>query len=511
MPRRPYETPTFTLPRQLPRVAIVGRPNVGKSTLINRIIGQRRAIVDDQPGVTRDRAWYEADWCGHDFYLIDTGGIIPNSEEGFDRLIREQVNLALAEADVVLFLLDGKDGCMPADDTIAHQLRQQKVPVVLGVNKIDHRDQAPNIYEFLSLGLGEPTAVSAVHGFGGVGNLLDEIVKAFPAPNTEDDASVLPERLQALLDAQEKTVQSESGDDADDVDELEINWDALDDSEEATGDDGKGSQMPTIPKVALVGRPNVGKSSILNRLAGEERVIVSDIPGTTRDAVSTLIEQDDQAMLLVDTAGVRKKSKVDFGVELFSVDRTLHAMDDADVVLMVVDATEGINQQEKRLIEMSNEKGCGLILVINKWDMVKDKATNTPKMMEMDIRSHIPHANFAELLFVSAKTGKHIDKIVPSVVEVMTNAHRRVSTGTVNQVIREALALNPPPPVKNKVLNVLYATQARTAPPTFILFVNSPKCVRPEYERYLEKKLRENIEFSGTPIRIKFRAREKTR
>ncbi len=486
--------PKILLSAKKPVVAIVGRPNVGKSTFINRIIGERRAIVDDKPGVTRDRALYEADWCGTDFYLMDTGGLVPDSDATFDKHIRQQVMVAMAEADVILFLVDGRDGVMPADSTIANLLRRQNHPVILGVNKIDTIELVTNIYEFAELGLGEPMSVSSVHGFGGVGNLLDAIVEACPAP---------PEQ---------------SADDADhDPDAIEMDDEAMDalwsdDDDSATGDvEPVNEDEVLVPRVALVGRPNVGKSSLVNAMLGE-RVIVTDIPGTTRDAIHTVMTQTqkdgtEQTMVLIDTAGVRKKSKVEFGVELFSVDRTIRAMDDADVVLMVVDATEGIAQQEKRLIEMSNEKGCGLIIVVNKWDLIEDKGPNSAKEMEATMRASIPHASFAKFIFVSAVKGQRMKSVIPAVQEVMTNARRRVSTSVVNQVMREALSLNPPPPVKNKILNILYATQARVAPPTFVLFVNDPKCVRPEYERYLERKLRDNIEFSGTPIRLRFRAR----
>lgn len=486
--------PAITLTSK-PVVAIVGRPNVGKSTFINRIIGERRAIVDDQPGVTRDRALYEADWCGTDFYLMDTGGLVPDSDATFDKHIRQQVMVAMAEADVILFLVDGRDGVMPADSTIANLLRRQNHPVIIGVNKIDTIELVANTYEFAELGLGEPMSVSSVHGFGGVGNLLDAIVEACPKP---------PENAEPQAD------DSAIGDIDDEA--MDALWSDDDDTADGGDEPAAEDEAPLIPRVALVGRPNVGKSSLVNAMLGEERVIVTDIPGTTRDAIHTVMTQKqkngtDQTMVLIDTAGVRKKSKVDFGVELFSVDRTIRAMDDADVVLMVVDATEGIAQQEKRLIEVSNEKGCGLIIVVNKWDLVPDKGPNSAKEMEAQMRASVPHASFAKFLFVSAVKSQRMKAIIPAVQEVMTNARRRVSTSVVNQVMREALSLNPPPPVKNKVLNILYATQARVAPPTFVLFVNDPKCVRPEYERYLERKLRDNIEFSGTPIRLRFRAR----
>lgn len=517
------------LPIAKPVVAIIGRPNVGKSTFVNRLVGNRRAIVDDQPGVTRDRAYYETDWCGHDFWVVDTGGLIPDSEEAFDPLIRGQVQYALHEADVVVFLVDGRDGVMPADLIIAQDLRKLALdkPVVLGVNKIDSPEMLANVYEFCSLGLSskgnpcEPVAVSAQHGFGGVGNLLDEIVSHFGKPKyvlqQEADAAaqLLADEAQLITPLAPSNFSEENEDSLDMLDDLDSDdWDEEDDGDY---DDTDGpevievlSEARPIPKVALVGRPNVGKSSIFNALVGHPRVIVSDIPGTTRDTILTRLVQDDVAYDMLDTAGIRRKGKVDYGIEWFSVDRSLDAMEQADVTLLVLDAVDGVTDQDKTLADLANRKGRGLIVVVNKWDQVPDKNTKSLAEMEKTFRQQLPHIGYAPFLFVSALKGQRVNLLLPTVQRVMTNTRRRISTSVINQVFREALSYNPPPPFKNKVLNILYATQAAVAPPTFVLFVNHPKCLKPDYRRYLERKLRDNIEMEGCPLRLLVRERQKT-
>lgn len=449
----------------LPTIAIIGRPNVGKSTLINRIVGERKAIVDDQPGVTRDRAFYAGDWCGYEFMMVDTGGIIPNSDEMFDKLIVEQVDIAVNESDVILFLVDGRDGVTPADLDIAQRLRKKagKTPIVVGVNKIDTPSQQANIHEFHELGLGEPVAVSAIHGFGGVGNLLDEIVKNFGDMNQKT-----PDELEAEADM----------------------------------------DLPAIPRVALVGRPNVGKSSIFNGLVKRNRSIVSSVSGTTRDSVETHLDDGEHSVIMIDTAGVRKRGKVDYGVEMFSVDRTLKAVDEAHITLLVMDATEGLTDQDKKMVEFSNKKGNGLVILVNKWDLIEDKGPSSTRDFGGDLLRDLPHGRFASVLFVSAEHQQRIPTILPEIARVYENMQRRVSTNLVNQILREAVSLSPPPAVKNKLPNFLYATQASQCPPTFILFMNDAKLLKQSYQRYLEKRLRENIDFSGTPIRIMARSRE---
>lgn len=447
-----------------PVVAVIGRPNVGKSTLVNRIIGSRKAIVDDVPGVTRDRSYYDAEWQGKAFTLIDTGGLMPEAdlaEHPFAELINRQVELALEESDLVVFLVDGQSGITPVDTDIAEQLRRSKKPVLLTVNKIDRKEQQALAAEFYALALGDPLHLSALHGNVGVGDMLDEVINRLPVkpPEVQDD-----ERI----------------------------------------------------RIALVGRPNVGKSSILNALLGEERTIVSDISGTTRDAIDVPVLYNGQEFVLVDTAGIRKKGKVDYGIEMFSVDRSIRALRETDVTIVVLDATENLNNQEacmvtdqdKRLIEMSNEAGRALVIVVNKWDLIPDKTSKTADQFKKKLKQELPHASFAPILFTSAAKGQRLTHIFELAKTVCENARRRVKTSLVNEVLTEAFTLSPPPPIKNKRLKILYATQASAAPPTFILFVNDAKLMKDSYRRYLEKKLRENFEFEGTPIVIVPRSRE---
>lgn len=447
-----------------PTVAVIGRPNVGKSTFVNRIIGSRKAIVDDMPGVTRDRSYYEVEWQGREFVLVDTGGVMPDAEKDehpFADLINMQVDIALTEADLVIFLVDGQAGITSVDQDVAEQLRRSGKPVLLTVNKIDRFDQKALAAEFYELSLGEPHSLSALHGNLGVGDLLDEITKRLPVQAEDENAS------------------------------------------------------PAI-RIALVGRPNVGKSSILNALLGEERSIVSDISGTTRDAINAPVVHDDREFVLVDTAGIRKKGKVDYGVEMFSVDRSIRALREADVTMMVLDATENrqsqtasmVTDQDKKIIEMSNESGRGLVLVVNKWDLIPDKTSNTVDQFKKKLYQELPHASFAPVLFTSAAKGQRLQNIYELAQTVHENANRRVKTSLVNEVMSEAFTLSPPAPIKNKRLKLLYATQVGVAPPTFILFVNDAKLMKDSYRRYLEKKLRENFEFGGTPIVIVPRSRD---
>lgn len=448
----------------VPVVAVVGRPNVGKSTLINRFLGSRQAIVDDMPGVTRDRAYYDAEWQGKHFALIDTGGLLPEEAgeqkpEDFTRLVNQQIQLALEEADVVLFVVDGRSGITAIDEAVAHKVRQAGKPVFLVVNKIDRKDQEALAAEFYALGLGTPLPVSAMHGTVGVGDLLDTVMAELPkVPEQEVSGAI---------------------------------------------------------RFTLAGRPNVGKSSIANALLGKQRTIVSNVPGTTRDAIDVDFNDGDQEFTLVDTAGIRKKGKVGYGVEMFSVDRSLRAIRDSDVTVVVLDATENlekgvkdfITDQDKKIIEASNEAGRALVLVVNKWDLVPDKTPNTTEEYKKIIHNTVPHARWAPVVFTSALTGQRLTKVLDVIREVYANSHRRIQTSVLNQLVNEAVALTAPPIVKNRQLKVLYATQARVAPPTFVLFVNDAKLLKDQYRRYLEKRFRENIELTGTPVAIVARNR----
>ncbi|MEM0950531.1 MAG: ribosome biogenesis GTPase Der [Cyanobacteria bacterium P01_H01_bin.74] len=445
-------------------VAVVGRPNVGKSTFVNRIIGARSAIVDDTPGVTRDRSYHEVSWQGHTFTLIDTGGIMPEPDletHPFAELINLQVDIAVTEADLIVFLVDGHDGVTPVDETIAQALRQSNKPVLLAVNKIDNPAQQHNSAEFFSLSLGTPYSLSALHGNIGVGDLLDEVLKSLPAADTEPD------------------------------------------------EDGG-------IKIALVGRPNVGKSSLLNAMLGEDRAIVSDISGTTRDAIQAPLVVDDQLFWLVDTAGIRKKGKVGYGIEQFSVDRSLRAIRSADVTVMVLDATENesntlgnmVTDQDKKIIETSNAAGKALVILINKWDLIANKTPSSSDQLKKRLLLELPHASFAAFVFTSAVKKQRITAVFNWVKTVYDNASRRIKTSLINEVLSEAFVLSPPPPIKNKRLKLLYATQVSSNPPTFILFVNDAKLFKDNYKRYLDRKLRESFEFFGTPLVIAARSRD---
>ncbi|MGE0200296.1 MAG: ribosome biogenesis GTPase Der [Candidatus Melainabacteria bacterium] len=451
------DTSADASPNALPRVAIVGRPNVGKSTLLNRILGNREAIVDDQPGVTRDRSYHTVQWQNRAFTLIDTGGMIPNpeQEEQFAAYINDQVDLALSEADLVIFLTDGISGLTPMDREVAQRVRASGKPVLLVVNKIDIASQSSNTAEFYELGLGEPLPVSAMHGSVGVGDMLDQVLAAI-------DEADLPE-----------------------------------------------SSTDTI-KLAVVGRPNVGKSSIVNGLLGHTRTIVSEIAGTTRDAIQVPFEWEDQSFMLIDTAGIRRKGKVGYGVELFSVDRSLKAMQAADVAVIVVDVSENltsqsksfITDQDKKIIEAALTAGRALILVVNKWDLIEEKNPNSAAEFKADLFRQIPYAQYIPVLFTSASTGQRLTKILDTAKTVYENWRRRIKTNLVNTVILDAVTMHEPPSVKNKRLKVLYATQVDSAPPVFVLFVNDATLLKDSYRRYLEKKIREAFEFTGSPVII---------
>lgn len=437
--------------KRKPIVAIVGRPNVGKSTFVNRLVGARHSIVDDLPGVTRDRIYFDVEWQNKAFTVIDTGGIIPGDEDDIMVSIFDQAKLACEEAEKIIFLVDGKDGVNPVDYDIANILRQSGKPVFVAVNKCDNPESLMMTSDFYSLALGEPVGISALHGSGGVGDLLELVTEDFEIlENEEEDKRI---------------------------------------------------------KIAIVGRPNAGKSSIVNALLNADRVIVSDVSGTTRDSIDSYVTYKDKEFIIVDTAGIRKKSKVDYGVEKFAVDRAIRSIRECDVALLVIDAKEGISDQDKKISSIITESGKGLIVAINKWDLIEEKQANTINKFEKELAVDIPFLSFAPKIFISAVTKQRLNQIFDKTNEVYEQCTKRVSTGLLNKVINEAYALNPPTSFKGKRLKIYYVTQAKTQPPTFILFVNNEELLKDSYKRYLENKLREAFGFFGTPIRISVRER----
>jgi GTP-binding protein len=430
-----------------PIVAIVGRPNVGKSTLFNRIAGGMVAIVENTPGITRDRLYFDVEWLGNKFTIVDTGGIeFKGRSTPLITKMKQQAEIAIEEADVVLFVVDGKTKVTPDDEQIARYLRNTEKPVILVVNKVENFElfQAES-FEYLTLGYGEPIPISAVHGMN-IGDLLDAVVAEFPE-NIADDYD------------------------------------------------------PDVIKIAVIGRPNVGKSSLVNMLLGEERVIVSDIPGTTRDAIDTPFTYENRNYVLIDTAGIRRKKKIAEVTESYSVIRSFRAIDRADIVLMVIDATEGATEQDKRIVGYAHEAGKGLILIINKWDLIV-KDDKTLNKFEKKIREDLAFVDYAPTQFVSAKTGQRINKIMDLVEFVAEQASRRILTNVLNNLLREWVHLNPPPSDKGRRLKIYYATQQSVQPPTFIFFVNDPELVHFSYHRYLENQIRQNFGFEGSPIRL---------
>jgi len=434
-----------------PIVAIVGRPNVGKSTLFNRLTGGRTAIIEDTPGVTRDRLYKDAEWQNVCFTVIDTGGIENNKEDTMLNKIKQQAQIAIEEADVILFIVDGKAGITIDDQEVARMLRKTNKNVFLVVNKIENYSDPTIFYDFYQLGLGEPNPISAAHGMN-TGDLLDKIVDVFP------------EFLDEPYD-------------------------------------------PDIIKIAVVGRPNVGKSSLVNTILGQERVIVSNIPGTTRDAIDTPFIRNNQEYVIIDTAGMRRRSKISNPTERYSVIRSLRAIDRSDVVLMVFDAEEGVTEQDKKIVGYAHEQGKGCVLVINKWDLIK-KDEKTLHRYEKIIRSELLFLQYAPIIFVSALTKQRVVKLLELIDFVAEQQAHRVGTSVLNQVINEAVQLNPPPSEKGKRLKILYITQTGVKPPTFVIFVNEPEILHFSYERYLENKIRENFGFEGTPIRFVIKKRE---
>lgn len=436
-----------------PIVAVVGRPNVGKSTLFNRISGARISIVEDTPGVTRDRIYSDVSWLDKHFTLIDTGGIEPKSKDEILAKMREQAQIAIEMADVVILMTNVKDGVTANDHEVAQMLLKAKKKIVLAVNKVDSIGDPPmEFYEFYNLGLGDPIAISSTNGLG-LGDLLDEVTAKFP-----EDADTEPDE--------------------------------------------------DIIKVAVIGRPNAGKSSLINNLMGEERVIVSDIAGTTRDAIDTHYEKDGDRFLFIDTAGIRRKSKVNEAVEKFSVLRSYTAVDRSDVCVIMIDGTEGIAEQDTKIAGYADEQGKACIFVINKWDIVK-KNDKTMNEFKYKVRETFAFMSYASIMFTSAKTGRNIPLLLEEIKKVNEQHKRRITTGMLNDVINEAINKQQPPSDKGKRLRIYYGTQASVAPPTFVLFVNDKELFHFSYKRFIENQIRENFGFEGTPIRLIIREKNK--
>lgn len=434
-----------------PMVAIVGRPNVGKSTLFNKLAGKRVSIVQDTPGVTRDRVYTEAEWLRHTFTMIDTGGIEPESSDVIVAQMRRQAQLAMEMADVIVFIVDGKEGLTGADYEVAQMLRKCKKPIVLVVNKIDSLKDEDHAYEFYNLGIGEPVTISASQGLG-LGDMLDRVVEHFDAIEAEEE--------------EDETI-----------------------------------------KIAMVGKPNVGKSSLINKLLGEERVIVSNIPGTTRDAIDSTIENEIGKFTLIDTAGLRRKSKVKEEIERYSVIRTLAAVERADVCILMIDAEEGVTDQDEKIIGYAHEMNKAIMVIVNKWDLI-EKDDKTMDQYKKDLSFNLNFIGYAPYLFISALTGQRTHKVLQMAKECYDNYNKRIATGVLNDVISKAILMKEPPVVGLKRLKVYYVTQVATKAPTFVFFVNDPNCLHFSYERYLENQLRNAFDFKGTGIKMEFRERK---
>ena len=435
-----------------PIVAIVGRPNVGKSTLFNIFANSRISIVEDTPGVTRDRLYADTEWLDNEFMMVDTGGIEIMNTDKRAASIRQQAQIAIAEADVILFVCDARAGITHEDAEVAKMLRQSKKPIVLAINKADSPKQEMEIFEFYNLGIGEPIPVSAANHLG-LGDLLDAVVEKFPETS-------------------------------------------------AYGEDGNEDEI----KVALIGRPNVGKSSIFNTLVGEERSIVSDVAGTTRDAIDTPVIREGQKFLFIDTAGMRRKARIDEPIEKYSIIRSLRAVDRSDVVLMVIDAIDGVTEQDKKIAGYAHEAGKGIVLVVNKWDLYDKDNTSTLRYTE-NLRRELVFMQYAPVVFVSAMTKQRIHRLPEVIHYVAEQNAMRISTSVLNQVVEDAIAINPPPTEKGQRLKILYATQVKIKPPTFVIFVNEPEIMHFSYQRYLENKLREAFGFEGTPLQMIIRGK----
>jgi len=438
--------------KRKPIVAVVGRPNVGKSTLFNALSGTNLAIVKDTPGITRDRLYADVTWLDKSFTLIDTGGIEPESKDIILSQMREQAQIAIDTADVIIFLTDVRQGLVDADNKVADMLRRSNKPVVLVVNKVDSFEkQMVDVYEFYNLGLGEPYAISSANMLG-LGDMLDEVIKNFPVDTSEEE------------------------------------------------EDDR-------PRIAIVGKPNVGKSSIVNKLIGENRVIVSDIAGTTRDAIDTEVKHNGKEYIFIDTAGLRRKNKIKEELEKYMIVRTVSAVERADVVLLVIDAEEGVTEQDAKVAGIAHERGKGMIIVVNKWDLVEkdDKTIYKYTNKVKEILSFMP---YAEMIFISAKTGQRMPKLYDMIDTVIENHSLRVKTGVLNEIMTEAVALQQPPTDKGKRLKLYYITQASVKPPTFVIFVNDKEMMHFSYTRYIENKIREAFGFVGTPLKFIIRERK---
>lgn len=430
-------------------VAVVGRPNVGKSTFFNRIIGERKSIVEDTPGVTRDRIYGKAEWLTKEFRVIDTGGIQIDNQPFKDE-INMQVDIAIEEADTIVFLVSGKDGLTKDDEYIASLLRKSGKPIILVVNKIDDTQLQSEVYEFYSIGLGDPIPVSSIHGIG-IGDTLDAIVKSFADKNKHEYEDMI--------------------------------------------------------KFCVIGRPNVGKSSLVNAILNEDRVIVSNIEGTTRDAIDTPFKREGKNYVVIDTAGIRKRGKIYENIEKYSIMRAMSAIERSDVVLIVLDGESGIREQDKHVAGLAHEAGKAVIIVYNKWDIVDKNETTMPKI-EKEIRKEFVYLTYAPIAFVSAKNKSRINSLLPMIDSVYNNSRLRIQTSIINEVIMDAQLLTPPPGHKGEKLKIFYASQVAVTPPTFVLFVNKPELLHFSYKRFIENRLRETFDFSGTTIRILARERE---
>ncbi|MCC8167904.1 MAG: ribosome biogenesis GTPase Der [Clostridiales bacterium] len=436
-----------------PVVAIVGRPNVGKSTLFNVLAGSRVAIVDDTPGVTRDRIYADVSWLNYNFTLIDTGGIEPESKDIILSQMREQAQIAIMSADVIIFLTDVRQGLQDADGKVADMLRRSAKPVVLVVNKVDSPEkQMADVYEFYSLGVGDPHPVSAANQLG-LGDMLDEVVSYFP--------------------------------------------------KEAAGNDEEDER----PKIAIIGKPNVGKSSLVNKLSGKERSIVSDIPGTTRDAIDTVVRYNGREYVFIDTAGLRRKNKIKEEIERYSIIRAVTAVERADVAVIMIDAVEGVTEQDAKIAGIAHERGKGIIIAVNKWDAVTKDNSSVKKYTE-DIRSVLSFMPYAEIIFISAQSGQRLTRLYELIDTVVANNSMRVATGVLNEIITEAVAMQQPPSDKGKRLKIYYVTQVSVKPPTFVVFVNDKKLMHFSYLRYLENQIRETFGFKGTSLKFIIRERK---
>ena len=434
-----------------PVVAVVGRPNVGKSTLFNLLAGERISIVEDTPGVTRDRIYADVSWLNKNFTLIDTGGIEPDTKDIILSQMREQASIAIDTADVIIFLVDVRQGLTDADSKVADMLRRSGKPVVLVVNKVDSFEKfMPDVYEFYNLGIGDPVPVSSA-GKLGIGDMLDEVIKHFPEGK----------------------------------------------------DNGESDERP---RIAVVGKPNVGKSSLVNRLLGENRVIVSDIAGTTRDAIDTAIKYNGQEYVFIDTAGLRRKNKIKEELERYSMIRAVTAVERADVVLLVIDATEGVTEQDAKIAGIAHDRGKGIVIVVNKWDAI-EKDDKTIYRHTERIRQVLSFMSYAEIMFISAKTGQRTGKIFEMIDMVIENNSMRIATGVLNEIVTEAVAMQQPPSDKGKRLKIYYVTQVAVKPPTFVIFVNDKELLHFSYTRYLENRIRDTFGFKGTSL--KFIARER--